>query len=843
MANPPSLNLTQKGIPSYDQNRANDALEWAELMAILGSYAQTHEGKTNAIERQTLGNQMEIVDRWRQVDPLRALAKEGIHAPIGEIPLIRPLIKSAKLGQILDGIELRSFYQLLESTQKVYQFSREHSARAPILNRIRGHLIPLPQLQKKIAQCVGPDGHLLDDASEKLMSVRRQKVLIRRKIEDAIGKLLQDPDLSKYLQDNFWTLRNERYVVPIRLDGRGRIKGSIRDTSDSGQTLFIEPLVIVPINDQLLEMDLEEKLEIARIFRELSEQIAQEADPISGNYQVLVQLDQLTAEALLAVEIDAGIVETAESPQLHLIDARHPLIRKNSGRTAIGNSILLPEGQTCLIVSGPNAGGKTVVLKTVGIIQKMAQTGLLIPADPTSKIFIFDRLFVEMGDHQNLAHNLSTFTGHLLGLKPILASVTSKDLVLLDELAVGTDPETGAAFAAAFLEDLADRKVMTMVTTHFDALKGLALKDHRFRNGSMEFSLKTLMPTYRLILDVPGQSYGLEVAEQIGFPLHIIERAKTLKRGGHAADLNSAISDLMSARDQTRISQEFLDSERLKLEGERLRWEQEIAILKESRQKIAHQMREQYETQMNLLRKEFDDAIGSFRSLIKSSQDVENINSLREAKNAVDQSLKKMKNSVSQISSESESSTSVPGTPVEINTLKPGESVFVSPLKKPGVVLKVIDRETVEVNVGVLKMRLKPAELRRLSLGETPPHLRHLNPKSDAKVAPLPDGKRRSGASPLDDGKAPRFVIQTHLNTLDLRGMSADDAIKSSWSFIDRSLLRGEEYIIILHGHGEGILKNKIREALEVQCPYDISFRPGHEQEGGDGVTVVRLNR
>ena len=845
MANPPSTNQSQKDFRPFVDRRADESLEWDNLMEILQSYAQTQEGKMNVIDRLPLRDRYDIEEKWRQVDSLRLLAKEGFPAPIGDILPIAPLLKGARLGQILDGSEFRAIYTLLDSTQRIYQFARDFESRTSILSRIRGHLIPLPQLQKQISKTVGPDGLLLDDASEKLTTVRRQKVLIRRRIEESLGKLLQDAEVSKYLQDTFWTVRNDRYVVPIRLDGRGRVRGSIRDTSDSGQTLFIEPVEIVPINDQLLELELEEKLEIARIFSELTGLIADDSDPLLGNYQVLVQLDQLTAEAMFAVEIDAGMVQITDEPKIDLIDARHPLIRKNSGRTVIGNSIRLEQGQSCLIVSGPNAGGKTVVLKTIGIIQRMAQTGLLVPADAKSQLYLFERIFVEMGDHQNLAHSLSTFSAHLMGLKPILETANSRDLVLLDELAVGTDPETGAAFAAAFLEELADRRIVTLVTTHFDALKGLALKDNRFRNGCMEFSLKTLKPTYRLILDVPGQSYGLEVAEQIGFPQSLLERAHSLKRGGNTADLNRAISDLMAARDEARLSKESLDSERLKLEGEQIRWEQEIALVKENRKKITSQLKEHYESQIEQLRRDFDDALTNFRTLVKGGIAPDQTTVLRESKTTVENSLKRLNQTVSQWGDDLDSGPQAPGKPVDVQSLKTGDTVYVVPLKKTGIVLRLIDHDTAEVNVGMIKMRLRLRELRKLSPGESPSASRTFQARKEVKNPlniSLGDLKKQSAPS-FDPNTPIKLVIQSHLNTLDLRGMDSEEALKATWIFFDRSLMRGEEFIILLHGHGEGILKQRIRDALKAECPYDISFRAGYEQEGGDGVTVVRLNR
>jgi DNA mismatch repair protein MutS2 len=383
----------------------------------------------------------------------------------------------------------------------------------------------------------------------------------------------------------------------------------------------------------------------------------------------------------------------------------------------------------------------------------------------------------------------------------------------------------------------------------------------------MEFSLQNLRPTYRLILDVPGQSYGLEVAEQIGLPNRILLRAKELKKGG-TSDLNQAVTDLMTARDEIRLEKSLVEQERFRLEGERLRWEQEIEMIKENRNKVAQKLKEQYEAQLSGLRQEFDETMKSLKGQLKTGSSAasepgsdadSSQKGLKETRQQADQALKKIAGALSQLSQDYESSIKLPGESVEGSFLKEGEAVYVLPLKKPGSVLKMTDAQTAEVKVGVIKLRVSLRDLRRLSAGETPPPLRtgkkdfnkaapavqvstatgHINGPSKGP-APSP---RTNGSHSGSDHSSIGHVIQTHLNTLDLRGMGGDEAVRQAWDYLDRALLRGEEFVLLLHGHGEGVLKQRLREALRVQCPYDIDFRPGQEQEGGDGVTVVRLNR
>ena len=837
-------------------NRTLEKLEWPLLLAGLSGHCHTEEGKERCLALWPNKDRTEIEDRWRAVEPLRRLAGQSYRAPIGNLAPISQELRAAKLGQILGGLDLRAVFNVLESTRKVHGFAVDFETKCTSLRRFKANLHPMPALLGAINKAVTPDGELRDDASEELTRIRRQKLAARKRIEESITKLLHDSELTPYLQDDFFTVRSERYVVPMRLDGRGRVKGSILDTSASGQTLFIEPSQISPLNDQLQEIDLEEKLEIARIFRELTAKVGAEAEILAINYELLIDLDVMTAEAQLAAESDAGAVELSDTPTLDLKDARHPMLKRSGGKSPVGNTIGLDaaKGQVVLIISGPNAGGKTVVLKTVGLLHLMAKAGLLVPADPRSRIYPFARVFVEMGDAQNLAANLSTFSGHLNGLKPILEQANAEDLVLLDELAVGTDPQTGAAIGTAILEDLAQKRTSSLVTTHFDALKSLAISDDRFRNGSMEFSMKSLLPTYKLILDVPGQSYGLEVAEHMGLPARILTRAKEL-RHGTMSSLDKAVTQLMQARDETRVLQDDLAKEKLEAETQRLRWEQECDLLRETRRKASQQLVDKYEAQMSDMRTAFDEVVRKMRQAAREAEKGGDANRPLDEKlgdrRAGEALLRNMDNVVGELAKGYDVGDKLPGQVATPKDLTPGTPVYVLPLKKAGKVLKSSGGadEPVEVEVGIIKLRVSLHDLRVLSAGEA--------------AGGQGSGKKNAPKSGPGGGKAFTFggvkagagkpggregtvdtiglTIQTPTNSLDLRGKDADQALDATWNFIDRALLRGEEFVIIIHGHGTDTLKNAVRDALRNNCPYEVSFRPGQEQEGGDGVTVVKL--
>jgi len=824
--------------------RILEKLEWPTLAGILADLAQTEEGRRKCLELEPELKQEAIESRWADVVPLRDLSRAGYRAPIGLLVPLYPVFKAASVGHSLTGSDLRAVYDLQISVKKVFAFASDLQNRCITLRRIKGQLYTLPNLLLAIEKAVAPDGSLLDTASEELQQIRRHKISLRKRIEESIKKLLHEAEVEQYLQDDFFTVRSDRYVIPMRLDGRGRLKGAIIDTSDSGQTLFLEPSSIQPLNEQLLELDVAEKLEILRIFRELTEQVATDLETLRQNYAELISLNFLTAQATLAANLDAGPVRLVDKPGLGLRGARHPLIRDVESptrfkSTAIPNNIELKPLQNCLVISGPNAGGKTVVLKTVGILQIMAKAGLLLPADENSELYLFDRIFLEMGDAQNLQANLSTFSGHIHGLKPILEKSKASDLALLDELAVGTEPETGSAIAQAVLENLSQRGVTCLATTHYDSLKGLAIAKPAFRNGSMEYSLKSVKPTYKLVLDVPGQSYGLEVAAQIGLPAEIVDRARML-RGSSGSALDAAVTQLMEARDEVRIQSDLARQAALKAEGERARWEDECRLLDETRRKVAKQLAEKYEDQMATLREQFDEVTQKLRQAAKeTNQDADGARQkILSDRQLATQTLREMERTVQGIAASASGADNLPGRAATAEDIQSGAKVYVIPLRQEGQVIKPAEKsdDPIEVQVGIVKLRVSMHDLRVATSGSTPTPSTTTRGKGPAKQ----DAKVGANAkeSPLE---TPKLVLQTATNACDLRGFDVDQALDKAFTFIDKALLRGEAAVVLIHGHGTDRLKHAIRRALKESCPYDVTFRPGEANEGGDGVTIVGL--
>lgn len=812
--------------------RILEKLEWPILLKQLAAKTQTIEGRQICLNLKPDLSAGDVRTQWEEIEPIRRLIQSGYTPPIGELPQMNGIFRAASLGQFMDGPSLWDVLTLLTTVKHFQRFAGDFADKYPILMRYQKMIYSLPKLAQAIEKAISPDGQILDTASSELSKIRRQKKSIRQRIEKQITSLLTDNALEIYLQDKFFTIRADRYVIPIRLDGRGRVKGSIHDTSESGQTLFIEPEAIKPMNENLLELELSEKLEVLKIFRELSAAVSSETELLEANYRYLIELDVLSAKAAYAVDCEATTPIISSTPCLKLKRARHPLISSN----AVANDIEMSPDQRILIVSGPNAGGKTVVLKTVGIIHLMAKAGLLIPIDSDSEIYLFDRLYIEMGDNQNITANLSTFSSHVLGLKPILENSTKDDLVLLDELATGTEPLTGSAIGQAVLEELLRRQVTGIVTTHFDSLKGLAVRETHFRNGSMEFSLENLKPTYKLVLDIPGQSYGIELAQQIGLPEKVIERATELK-GRSATNLDRLIEDLQKKHFETKRQKEEYEALRIEMEASRHRWEIERELLSESKGRASKAIQNRYQSELEELRTEFNRTLEelklNLRRIKKDPSILQQIeDNTKTIESFADEKWKDISVSLTNLNKDFNANQKIPGEVATRENVKIGTKVFVISLKHEATVTKA-DFETgdnIEVSAGLIKLKPPLQDLRVLSE-------RHKDSSAGSKIR---NKAISEGSNNKQDKRA--LVLGSSTNSIDLRGLDSEAALNRVWDFIDKAVMRGETDVLLIHGHGTDRLKKTIRSALAKESPYPLDFRAGHKEEGGDGVTIVHLN-
>ncbi len=796
-----------------------EKLEWSLLLKYLAEYCQTQEGKTRAYDLSPTLKAKDVAERWAQVEPLLALIRLDFLPALGELTPIHAVLKSLSIGQVLEGEHFRCVLNLLQTTQKVHEFAQDYASISSTLHHVKNRIVPLPTLLKAIGKTIDEAGSVRDEATPELSRLRSQKRGLRKRIEESLSTISQESEFAKYIQDDFFTMREDRYVIPVKLDGRGRVPGAIIDTSTSGQTLYIEPTSIRIQNQTLKELELSEKLEVFRILKELSLQVAVESENIQNNYNEIISLDLMFAEARLAYKLDARPIPLSQKPILRFIGAIHPLLKLNDEGVVVSNDIELKEGQNCLVISGPNAGGKTVILKTVGIIHMMVAAGLMPPVGPGSEIFLFEKMFIEMGDTQDLSAHLSTFSGHLLGLKPILQNAEERDIVFLDEICVGTEPHTGAALAQSMLEHLAEKGAWIIATTHFDSLKLLAMNNSKFRSGAMGYK-ENYQPTYKLNVDIPGLSFGIEVAEQVGISSTIIKRARDL-HGKEASAFDEAIGKLLKQASYYEEKTEEAAIKIRKAEEEKSRWSHEVEVLKKKRHDLAEKVIEQYEEELKNLRDKFETTLK--KTKLQEPSD----------KKELTDTLEGLKSGIQRLQEDHVSKPKEPGHPINFDSLQKGDPVYVTRFKKMGKVLRKgrNAQEKIEVEIGSLKFHVLAKELRIVPRSEAnkPHQLLQYKPKKE--VVRLSEKIERV------------LVIPSATNTVDVRGMTAEDAVEKTWRFMDAAVMRGEYAVLIIHGHGTHTLKQAIRKALENESPYDIGFFPGTPSEGGDGVTVVYFQR
>ena len=802
-------------------NKLIEKLEWNLLLNHLAQDCQTQEAKTRALSLQPTLKKGEIIEHWAKVEPLLAVVRLNLSPLIGDLSPVYALLKSLSIGQVLEGEQFKDILKLLETTQRVYDFAREYSVSCSTLFQVKNKLKPLPDLLRVLSRSIDDAGHIRDDATPELLRIRSQKRSLRKRIEETLSSISQGTEFSKYIQDDYFTLREDRYVIPVKLDGRGRVPGLIVDTSASGQTLFIEPSSIHSQNQMLKELELSERLETFRIMKELSQKIFHESSIIKSNYEEIIELDLLFAEARFAYSLDARTVPLSDRPLIQMKQALHPLI-KLGGSRAVANDIELKEGQNALVISGPNAGGKTVILKTVGMIQMMVASGLLVPVGEGSEIYLFENMFIEMGDTQDLSSQLSTFSGHLMGLKPILQKAGKFDIVFLDEICVGTEPHTGAALAQSMLEHLVEKGVWVVATTHFDSLKVLAMNNSRFRSGAMGYR-EDYHPTYKLNVDIPGLSFGIEVAEQVGIAPTIIHRARDL-HGKEASAFEDAIGAVLKKISNYETKLDEAEVKIRKAEEERSRWAHEVEVLKKRRHDLAEKVIDKYEQDLRDMREKFEETI---KKLKPAHQDP--------LKKELSETLGDLQKGLVKLSDEHVVKEKEPGESVVFDKLRKGDSVYVTRFKKMGKLLRKgkTPDEKMEVEIGTLKFQVSLKELRLLP---------HSDIKKPNKLMQSKPGKAKKTTS-SSQSEERRFVLPTATNTLDLRGVNLSDALEKTWKFMDAAVMRGEYAVIIIHGHGTQVLKNSIRRALQTESPYDITFHSGSPQEGGDGVTVVLFQK
>ena len=789
------------------------ALEWGKMISRLRSHAASDPGK-DLCAALAPGTDLDAIriSLEENRDGRRMLAADG-PLPLEGLKEILPETEKAVKGASLSSIELLLVGQTSRTGERIRKFFEERRGKYPRLAHHAREIPPLRDLAEEIEQKIDPSGNLTDRASPSLGALRRQLLEARSRLQKTAEEILSSPRYARYVQETYATLRSGRLVLPFKAAAKGLFQGIVHDTSQSGQTVFFEPEELVYLNNEVRMAELEVEREIARILAELTGKVARKAPELLACRDRLSRLDLAQARSLLAEELVSAEPAVSASGEVNLVAARHPLLVL-ARREVVPNDLRLGRPRQCLILTGPNAGGKTVALKTLGLLTLMAMAGLSIPAAADSAVSVFPRIFVTLGDEQSVEKDLSTYSAHIRRLNEILSGADRGSLVLLDEVVSGTDPREGAAIARAFLETLADREVRVLATTHFEELKGIAYEDRRFENGSMVFDEEHLRPTYELRLGIPGRSMGMEIARALGFPEEVLTRAgKYLTGAGH--ELSDAIERLAAEREKARAEVSAAASARrdaeslcarLASERERAR-EEESRILAGARQKIRDELRR---------------AEGQLRAVTEELRKEKKIETVRKAQTVIREWKEKGKAEDDPVARAMISRTAPvsPGT-----ALFQGQKVFLASIHKEGEVASVPapeDRD-VEVRFGGMKIRVPREQVRFFP--EAPPR--------------LPEG-RSPKAPRRGEEAAPALYLQTPENTLDLRGMYVDDALPEVDAFLDRLSLAQAPHVFIIHGHGTGALKAAVRSHLR-GSPYAKRSIPAPQGQGGDGVTIVLL--
>jgi DNA mismatch repair protein MutS2 len=785
---------------------AQAALEWQALLDRLAEGARSEPGKRRV---RALAPASTVADARRRTARVRAvllLGEHGVELPVADFPEIAETLARVAIGAAASSAELLDVLRVLERAAALRDLVREHAERSPELAVLDSDA-RLSRLVERLTLCIERDGTVADGASSELAEARRRA----REVRDELKRRLVDltTRYADVLSGGYYTERDGRYVLPVRSDAHYRVEGIVLGSSGSGGTLFVEPREVTELGNRLRVREAAVAREVSHVLAELSSLLAERAGEVRAAFEACVEADVLAALAHFAVLTRARPIDVSEDDRFEVGAARHPLLAL-SGIEVVPNDIVLAGGRA-LVISGPNAGGKTVALKCLGLFAWMARAGIPIPARHESHIGWFSHVLADVGDEQSLVRSLSTFSAHVQHLASILRHAAPHVLVLLDEVAAGTDPEEGAVLAAAVLEELTLRGAAVAVTTHYERLKELAQEPGRLENASVGFDFERMAPTFRLTLGVPGASSALSVAARHGIPERLVSRAQALLPRA-SLERERIISEL--TREQARI-----ESERVAIETERQRCVAREAELLAERERLHAHAREHIEREAQKLAQD----VKSARAEILIAREQLKTERLTQA------ALKEVEARVAGVARDVAiggrfaRSTPFAGSAASVNAsqLKAGALVRIKRSGAVGTVLEAPSREEVHLRVGALRTREKLSDIELLP----------------SKAAPAPAQTKSNKWRPEARARTLAQAQRTRDNTLDMRGVRIEDAPDRLDAFLDRMLGEGEPVGFVLHGHGTGALRSKVREHLASSSHIE-HVRAAEADEGGDAFTV-----
>ena len=803
-----------------------ERLEWPQVVARLQAHCRTPQARQKLVcpELQEGDDRAEsaapavfaqelaqVRARLAETSEARSLLNAEQTPPLDSFEDLAVAFRRAAKGGALTPQQLLDVRGALRSLHATVRFLASRQDECPRLAALCAEIEEQRGLERHIDDCIDPSGDVLDRASPTLREARTETKHRAAQIQARLERVLQNPDVASALSDNYYTLRNERYVLPVRADKRGRVPGIVHDASNSGTTLFVEPEGVVELNNQLKQAELAAAREIERILRELTLQLAEALPSLGRGFDALARIDLAFARGQLSLEMDAVEPEVAREGCFELLQLRHPLLPVAD---AIPNDLRLGRDFRVMVISGPNGGGKTVTMKAAALAALFVRAGLHVPCAAGARVDFVDTILADIGDDQDIRQSLSTFSAHMANVAEIVESASEHALVVLDEVGVGTDPSEGAALAQAVLERLAERGARVIATTHYNLLKEMAAVDPRFCNASVEFDPETLAPTYRLHLGEPGISSATAVAARMGMQGPVLERANALLEREDRR-LDRMLSELAASR--AALDAEQREASRLRAEGEVARDEYRARLerLQERRDKLYHSMRED-------LDQAFKGAHARVAGVIRDLQRGGTAQAAGRARSRLLDIEEKTRDAAraAGIDSPLAADEKHPKA-VDWRHISPGDPVSV-PGGRRGILESLPDRRgKVRVQVGAAVLVVDCDRVRSVTEGSPTPCV-------EARPAPL----ERADRDELGGGTM----------RCDLRGQRVDEALECVSEALDRATRESRDGVLFVHGFGTGALRKAIREHLGTS-PYVDEFRPGDADQGGDGVTVAALRR
>lgn len=792
------------------KNNSYTVLEFNKILDKTAGYTESELVKER-IKNLTAETDLEKAGQQQAetTEAVNAILKLGT-PPVGlSVTNVTGALKRAEMGGTLSVKELLAVSRVLYVARRMKSYIGECADGKGILKGIADGLLTAKALEDKINTCISEDETIADSASSDLAAIRRKMRNLNGKIKDTLNEMIRSTHYKKFLQDPIVTMRSDRYVIPVRAEYRGEVKGIVHDSSSSGATLFIEPMSVVNANNEIRDLINREQQEIERILSELTADTAAESDTVRTDFNGVCELDFIFCKAKLSLDMNATEPVLNKDGIIEFHRARHPLINKDE---VVANDIMLGGTFDTLIITGPNTGGKTVTLKTIGLFSLMAACGLHLPVRDNSKAALFSNVYADIGDEQSIEQSLSTFSSHMVRIVDIVNKADSDSLALFDELGAGTDPTEGAALAIAVIEYLRSLKVKTVATTHYSELKVFALTTDGIENASCEFDVESLKPTYKLLIGVPGKSNAFAISRRLGLSEYIIDRANDV-----LSDENIRFEDVVTELEMNRAAarNEKETAERMRRELTELKQQidKERSQLKENKSRILEEARR--EAKIIIM-----DAKDESNKIIRELENVKNKNAAEIAA-AVKTSREKLKKKEDKLDTSMAAASKPRKTYVEpIKNLKPGMEVIIINMNQEASVINLPDKNgMVKVQAGIIKMDV------------------HI---SNLKLAEKKTGKDTAAKYLKSRSAGIGSKTKNASTEVDVRGETLEEAVVDVEKFLDDCYLAGVSPVTVIHGKGTGVLREGIQNMLKRHRNVK-SYRNGRYGEGENGVTVVEL--